>query len=111
MRIPYTAQIPDAGTVDDATPFMLIECLEVELECEVEWEDGEPVVLVSDVYLDDRSLMESSDSLAKTIADRIQRAAEDDDAFIERAVDQDGSFSFRGLGPNDPDGRMVRVAA
>lgn len=111
MRIPYTAKIADAGTISDAAPFMLIDCLEVEVECDVEWEEGEPVVTVGAIYLDDRDLFDSRDHLAALMAERIRTAAENDDWLIERAIEEDGSFSFVGLGPNDPDGRMVRRVA
>lgn len=81
---------------------------EYDLECSVGLDAGVPVVSVDVVYLDGKDLMRGG-TLAKLIATEIIAAAEDDDAFCAKVIEDEG-FVYRGLGGNDPDGRFVRVA-
>ena len=78
---------------------------ECDLECSIEWEHGEPVLVVDDVKVGGHSLFRSDDNLMVALAYRAADMAEDDDDLISEAVERDG-ITFHGLGPNDPDGYL-----
>ena len=96
--IPYTFQRAING-ID------VIVDLECELECTVEISGGEPEVTVVSVT----GFSGSDDALALLLAREIITAAQADKEVWDDAIAA-ADISYRGLGPNDPDGQYVRAA-
>lgn len=96
MRLPYTYNHP-----------LFPDGLEVEVECDLDWDGGEPTLDVHGVHADDRSLFLSNDDLDQRIGHLIACAAEDDDALLEAALAAEGAWHSGG--PGNPDGEW-RVA-
>jgi len=97
MRIDYTAQV------------CFVRDFECVIDADLEWEDGEPVVVINDVEFEGHSLLRHNDKLMAQLGLRIADQAEDDDFVLERLMADEGA-SYRSLGANDPDGRFIRTA-
>ena len=91
------------------TDIGFIRDFECDLETGLEWDNGEPILIIDDVLVEGHSLLRSEDSLMQSLAYRIADAAENDDALLDEVLDIDG-ISWTGRGPNDPDGAW-RVAS
>ena len=91
MRIPYCINLP---------PLYDLEC---EVDCDLDWQNGEPVVSINAVIMDGVSLFASDEPLHKLLAHRIADKAEDDERVMERLIEGD-MVSWRG-GIGNPSGR------
>jgi len=95
--IPYHANIDD---------LIYLEC---ELDCSVEWQNGEPVVSIDSIIVDGINLEQHPTKriLFAMIAATIRQQAEQDDSVIEQAI-ADAGISYTGH-PNDPHSRWVQA--
>jgi len=90
---------------DDGIPVIMdIEC-EVEIQHDVR--DGEMDIECVGVHLEQHDLLKQKSPTLRHLGLEIATAAERDDWIIDQ-VKEDGSYSYLGLGGNDPDGRLVR---
>lgn len=93
MKFPYC---PTIGFIRD---------MEVELEASLEWEEGEPRVVIDGVYVGKHNLIINDDPLTRDLGLRIADMAEDDDSLTSKVMEQEARWT--GNGSNDPSGRFV----
>lgn len=91
MKLDYCATI---GLICD------FEC---EIEASIDWDNGEPILVIDDVTVDGHSLSRNDDSLMQLLAYRIADLAEDDEDLLSTAIDMDG-LTYVSRGAHDPDG-------
>ncbi|HEU4682971.1 MAG TPA: hypothetical protein VFS39_00530 [Nitrospira sp.] len=78
-----------------------------EVDCELEWDNGEPAVSVNGVYRGDLDLIRSGDLLAAVLGTRIASMAEDSDFIMDKLLASDGAV-WTGRGALDPEGAWRR---
>jgi len=100
MKIDYCATIRSG-----ASGIPLVLDFECQIDAELDWDNGEPSISITDVLLDAVSLYRE-DLLSKLIAADVANQAEHDEGVIEKLLEAEGIY-YRG-GANNPAGAWVR---
>ena len=82
--------------------------LDFTLEVEARMVNGEPIVSVTEVWLDDVELISSKSPLSCRIGCEIADEAASTEWVISEAL-EDAGYGWSGKGANDPDGHFVRA--
>lgn len=78
-----------------------------DVDCDLEWDNGEPAVSVNGVYRGELDLIRSGDLLAAVLGARIASMAEDSDFIMDKLLTSDGAV-WTGRGALDPEGAWRR---
>lgn len=94
---------------------VLIPDFECKVDACLEWENGEPVVVIDDILVRDwnsknsfTSLIFERDPLFNTLAARLEEIIDADESILELLMEADG-VHYHG-GANNPDGYYVEAA-
>jgi hypothetical protein len=87
---------------------LILPDIDCEIDADLEWDNGEPVVSITDVRAYDHdgkgfvSIMHEKDAAFQALACRLAGIAENDESIIEELL-SDGEWRHMSRGPGDPD--------